>query len=242
MIASGNEDAGMADEKPAVQAFVEALWREGYAIVPNVLGETAIKNLTIGYADERAFRSTITMSRYSYGSGEYRYYRYPLPGKVDELRHHWYRLLAPIANLWNEATRLSERYPTDLDVYLASCHEKQQQRPTPLILRYEQGDFNCMHQDIYGQLAFPLQMTVGLSLPGTDYEGGETVLLEQAPRLQGRPVVLRLDRGAALIFPNRYRPRKNKAQKWVRYNVRHGVAPVTRGKRYALGVIFHDAQ
>ncbi len=224
------------------EAFESALWSDGYAIVPGVLQESATANLVGEYEDDRAFRSTITMSRHSYGSGEYRYYRYPLPEAIGAIRHHWYRLLAPVANLWNEATRNAERYPTELDAYLASCHKKGQTRPTPLILRYGQGDFNCMHQDVYGASAFPLQMTIALSRRGLDYDGGETVLLEQAPRLQAKPIILRLDRGAALIFPNRYRPRRNKAQQWARYNVRHGVATVTRGERYALGIIFHDAQ
>ncbi len=226
----------------APEAWESALWTDGYAIVPDVLQESAIATLVGRYEDDRAFRSIITMSAHSYGSGEYRYYRYPLPESIDVIRHQWYRLLSPIANLWNEATRGAERYPAELDAYLASCHEKGQTRPTPLILRYRQGDFNCMHQDVYGALAFPLQMTIGLSGRGTEYDGGETVLLEQAPRLQPKPIVLRLDRGSALIFPNRYRPRRNKAGQWARYNVRHGVAMVTRGERYALGIIFHDAQ
>ncbi len=221
--------------------MIEALWRDGYAIVPDILAESAIAKLISGYGDDRAFRSTITMARHNYGSGEYRYYRYPLPEAIDAIRHDWYRLLAPDANQWNEATRNDERYPADLDAYLAACHEKGQSRPTPLILRYAPGDFNCMHQDVYGASAFPLQMTIVLSSRGADYDGGETVLLEQAPRLQAKPVVLTIDRGAALIFPNRYRPRQNKAGQWARYNVRHGVAAVTRGQRYALGVIFHDA-
>jgi len=223
------------------QAFA-SLWHDGYAVVPKVLEQSAIAALVSGYGDDQEFRSTITMTRHSYGSGEYRYYRYPLPAAIEAMRHHWYAVLAPIANSWNEATRNSERYPEELDTYLARCHEKSQTRPTPLILRYGQGDFNCMHQDIYGASAFPFQMTVLLSRRGADYDGGETILLEQAPRLQAKPIVLTINSGAALIFPNRYRPRKNKAGQWVRYNVRHGVATVTLGQRYALGIIFHDAQ
>lgn len=229
-------------EETTAPGFQTALWRDGYAIVPGVLNESAIAPLIGGYGDNRTFRSTITMSRHNYGSGEYRYYRYALPEVIDEIRHEWYRLLAPIANLWNEATRNDERYPGELDAYLAACHEKGQPRPTPLILRYTQGDFNCMHQDVYGASAFPLQMTIMLSRRGADYDGGGSVLLEQAPRLQAKPIVLTIDRGAGLIFPNRYRPRRNKAGQWARYNVRHGVAMVTRGQRYALGIIFHDAQ
>lgn len=207
-------DPEEAAGETAEPAFERALWRDGYAILPGVLAESAIASLISGYSDERAFRSTITMARHSYGSGEYRYYRYPLPLVIDAIRRDSYRLLAPIANLWNEATRNDERYPAELDAYLALCHQKGQSRPTPLILPYAQGDFNCMHQDVYGASAFPLQMTIALSRRGADYDGGETVLLEQAPRLQAKPTVLTIDRGAGLVFPNRYRPRRNRVGQW----------------------------
>ena len=218
------------------------LWTQGYAVAKNVLDQTEINELKEQYADEAAYRSTVVMARHHFGSGEYRYYRYPLPASIQRLRQSWYARLAPIANAWNDATRVKERYPADLESYLQTCHAKGQPRPTPLILRYGPGDYNCMHQDVYGELGFPFQLTIPLSIRDTDFEGGETVLLEQAVRMQGRPTVLRLQHGAALIFPNRYRPRKNASDIWVRYNVRHGLCEITRGERYALGIIFHDAQ
>lgn len=218
-----------------------ALWSDGYAIVPDVLTPAQAAELIAGYGDDAAYRSTIDMQRHNFGRGEYRYYRTPLPPVVQRLRETWYEALAPVANAWNEATRVKERYPQTLDEYLQACHEKNQVRPTPLILHYRAGDYNCMHQDVYGELGFPFQLTIPLSARDTDFGGGETVLLDQAPRLQARPTVLRPDIGEALIFPNRYRPRKGASGNWVRYNVRHGVAPLERGERYALGIIFHDA-
>lgn len=219
-----------------------SLWEQGHALMPDALTPAQIAELKDGYSDDAAYRSTIIMARHNFGSGEYRYYAYPLPETIQTLRHTWYPQLAPIANAWNEATRVKERYPATLDEYLHICKAAGQTRPTPLILRYGPGDYNSMHQDIYGELGFPFQMTIPLSIRGDDFEGGETVLIEQAPRMQARPAVLQPQIGEALIFPNRYRPRKGSSGAWVRYNVRHGVSPITSGKRFALGIIFHDAQ
>jgi hypothetical protein len=219
-----------------------ALWQDGFAIVPGVLSVTETQELKARYADDASYRSTVVMARHHFGSGEYRYYRYPLPDAVERLREEWYAHLAPVANRWNEATRVKERYPAGLQTYLDACHRAGQNRPTPLLLRYGLGDFNCMHQDVYGELGFPFQVTVPLSVRDRDFEGGETVLLEQAPRMQARPRVLRPQCGDALVFANRYRPRKGASGNWVRYSVRHGVGEITRGERYALGIIFHDAQ
>ncbi|GAC1358394.1 MAG: 2OG-Fe(II) oxygenase [Vulcanimicrobiaceae bacterium] len=219
-----------------------ALWDDGYAVVGDALAPADAAMLVERYGDSAAYRSTIVMARHNYGSGEYRYFRYPLPEVVQNLRDRWYSALAPIANAWNEATRVKERYPARLEEYIDTCHAAGQARPTPLILRYEAGDFNCMHQDVYGELGFPFQITIPLSEPGIDFEGAETVLLQQAPRMQARPIIVRPSLGQALIFPNRYQPRKGASGAWVRYGVRHGVAPLTRGCRFALGLIFHDAQ
>ena len=226
-----------------MQSEIEsALWNDGYAIVPGVLDEQTSRSLIELYDDAAAYRGTIVMARHSYGSGEYRYYRYPLPEAVQRLRVEWYARLAPLANAWNEATRVNERYPLELQTYVDRCHANGQTRPTALILRYGPGDFNCLHQDVYGELGFPFQLTVPLSVRDEDYEGGETVLTEQAPRLQAKPIVVRPQRGDALVFSNRYRPKKGASGTWVRYNVRHGICALTRGQRYALGIIFHDAQ
>ncbi|MFN2527710.1 MAG: 2OG-Fe(II) oxygenase [Candidatus Baltobacteraceae bacterium] len=219
-----------------------ALLDEGFALVPAVLSASETAELKARYQEDHLYRSTIDMAPHHFGSGQYRYYGYQLPAAIQRLRQEWYATLAPIANRWNEATRNKERYPAELDAYIAACHVAGQKRPTPLILRYGAGDYNCMHQDVYGELGFPFQLTIPLSIRDDDFEGGETVLLEQAPRMQARPTVLRPQVGDALIFPNRYRPHKGACGKWVRYNVRHGVGTTTRGERYALGIIFHDAK
>lgn len=219
-----------------------ALWDDGFAIAPAVLSKAEIEELKSRYQEDAIYHSTIDMARHRFGSGQYRYYAYPLAAAIERLRQEWYATLAPIANRWNEATRSKERYPADLDEYIAACHAAGQKRPTPLILRYEAHDYNCMHQDVYGELGFPFQLTIPLSIRDEDFEGGETVLLEQAPSMQARPTVLRPQCGELLIFPNRHRPRKGAAGSWVRYNVRHGVGAITRGERYALGIIFHDAK
>lgn len=223
-------------------SVIDALWERGYAIAPTVLRQNEIDDLKMRYEDDCAYRNIVVMSRHNFGSGEYRYYKDPLPPVVQSLREQWYGRLAPVANAWNEATRVSERYPATLAEYIRACKEAGQTRSTPLILRYREGDYNNMHQDVYGALGFPFQLTIPLSIRGSDFAGGETVLLEQAPRLQARPTVLQPQAGDALIFPNRYLPRKGKSGAWVRYTVRHGVSPLMWGERFALGVIFHDAQ
>lgn len=223
-------------------SVIDDVWQRGYAIVPGVLQPDEIADLKMRYADDAAYRSTVVMSRHNFGSGEYRYYKNPLPQPIQVLREAWYERLAPVANEWNEATRVSERYPATLSAYLGMCAQAGQTRPTPLILRYRAGDYNNMHQDVYGALGFPFQLTIPLSVRGRDFAGGETVLLEQAPRLQARPTVVQPQAGDALIFPNRYRPRRGASGAWVRYSVRHGVSPLTQGERFALGIIFHDAQ
>jgi len=220
-------------------ALEAALLSDGYAIVPRLVGDEVCAELVAQYGDESRFRSTIVMERHNFGRGEYRYYRYPLPEHVASLRAALYRVLAPIANGWNERLRLGERYPSELDEYLDACAAAGQRRPTPLILRYRAGDHNALHQDLYGERAFPFQATVYLSAR-TDYEGGETVLTFQRPRAQTVARSLSFECGDALILANRYRPVQG-SRGVYRENVRHGVSVVRAGERHALGLIFHDA-
>jgi hypothetical protein len=211
----------------------------GYALLGGALGADTCGAVAALYEDDAPFRSTVRMHAHGYGRGEYRYFRYPLPPEIAALRADVYAHLAPLANLWNERLGRAERYPAALDAYLDRCLAAGQQRPTPLLLKYVAGDYNRLHQDVYGELAFPLQATVFLS-DRADYAGGETVLTMQRPRLQSRAEVIVPQRGDLLVFPNRYRP-VAAANGFSRENVRHGVSAVRSGTRYALGIIFHDA-
>ena len=223
---------------PAIEA---ALDDQGYATTPPLLEAEECAALGGLFTDERRFRSRIDMARYRFGVGEYKYFAAPLPEPVAALRTALYRRLAPVANRWMEALGSAERYPPDLATYLARCAVHGQTRPTPLLLRYETGGYNCLHQDLYGALAFPLQVTCVLSQVGVDYAGGEILLVEQRPRAQSRGAVIILARGEAVIFPNRHRPVKG-ARGWFRVTVRHGVSRLHSGERLSLGIIFHDAE
>jgi hypothetical protein len=192
------------------------------------------------YRDESRFRSRVDMARHRFGIGEYRYFAHPLPPLVDALRTHAYPRLAVIANRWMEALGAPERYPPDLEGLLALCRRHGQTRPTPLLLHYEAGGYNCLHQDLYGEVAFPLQITGFLGRRGLDYTGGEFLLVEQRPRVQSRGEVIDPEQGELLVFPTRYRPVAG-ARGHYRATVRHGVSRVRSGTRYTLGVIFHDA-
>ena len=193
------------------------------------------------YADEQLFRSKVVMARHGYGEGEYKYFRYPLPSIVAELRTHMWPKLAPVANRWNKAMRIDVRYPDAHAEFLARCHDAGQARPTPLILDYGVGDYNCLHQDLYGEHVFPLQVAILLSRPGKDFSGGEFVLTEQRPRRQSRPQVLPLARGDAAIFAVHHRPVQG-TRGYYRVNMRHGVSRITAGHRRTLGIIFHDGR
>jgi hypothetical protein len=193
------------------------------------------------YDDATRFRSTVVMSRYGFGSGEYKYFAYPLPAAVARLRTTLYPPLAAIANRWNEAMGIATRYPPAHAAYLERCHQAGQIRPTPLLLRYGEGDYNCLHQDLYGEHVFPLQLTVLLSQPGVAFTGGEFVLTEQRPRMQSRAEVVALGRGDAVVFAVHHRPVTG-ARGVYRVNMRHGVSRVRTGQRYTLGIIFHDAR
>ncbi len=221
-------------------AIAQSLDERGHATTPRLLEAGECAALVQLYTDERRFRSRIDMARYRFGEGEYKYFAAPLPPLVQALRVHLYRRLAPIANRWMEALGAPDRYPAELAPYLAQCAAHGQRRPTPLLLHYTAGGYNCLHQDLYGELAFPLQFTCVLSESGVDYTGGELLLVERRPRAQSRGEVIALARGEAVIFPTRFRPVAG-ARGWYRASMRHGVSRLRSGERMSLGVIFHDA-
>jgi hypothetical protein len=212
----------------------------GFAQTPRVLTESECAEFVALY-DAGSFRKRVEMGRLRYGEGEYKYFADPLPAAIAELRASLYAHLAPVANRWAEALVTGEPFPPDLPGFLARCHEKGQVKPTPLLLRYEEGGYNCLHQDLYGAVAFPLQVVFVLSRLGRDFEGGEFLLLEQRPRAQSRGEAIVVDQGEALIFPNRHRPVAG-ARGFHRVNVRHGVSTLRSGRRLSLGIIFHDAE
>jgi uncharacterized protein len=221
-------------------ALSEDLGAGGHAIVPGLLDRAACDALAAMYAAAESFRSRVVMERHAFGRGEYKYFAYPLPALVDELRTALYPQLAPVANRWHAAMRLDVRFPDNHAEFLARCHAAGQVRPTPLLLQYGKGDHNCLHQDLYGEHVFPLQVAVLLSEPGRDFTGGEFVMTEQRPRAQSRATVLPLRQGDAAIFAVHHRPVQGTRGPY-RVNLRHGVSTVRSGHRHTLGVIFHDA-
>jgi hypothetical protein len=219
-----------------------ALMAEGYAVTEPLLSPEDCVRLGGYYDDAKIeFRSTINMARYNFGRGEYKYFAYPLPSEVQHLREFFYAGLAPIANEWEQHFGKSPKWPNALSELVKQCHAEGQCRPTPLMLRYREGDYNCLHQDLYGAIHFPLQVVVMLSAPQDDFAGGELILVEQRPRMQSRPIVVNLEQGAAAIIPVRERPRKG-IRGYHRAKMRHGVGRITAGNRNTLGVIFHDAE
>jgi uncharacterized protein len=235
---------------PSVEARLQGIdWDEmarslgdrGWATTPPLLTATECEELIALYPEEARFRSRVDMARFRFGEGEYKYFADPLPPTVLALRRHAYPRLAPIADGWSVALGGKPAHPPDLDGFLAVCAERGQTRPTPLLLRYEAGGYNCLHQDLYGDVAFPLQMTCLLSRSGEDFTGGEFLLVEQRPRAQSRGEVVPLTRGQIVIFATRERPVRG-ARGAYRVALRHGVSRVTSGERYTLGVIFHNAR
>ncbi|HXY11373.1 MAG TPA: 2OG-Fe(II) oxygenase [Terriglobales bacterium] len=222
------------------KAIGAQLWEVGYALTPAFLTPEECAALIRLYPSKSVFRSHIIMARFRFGRGDYKYFDYPLPALVHQLREHSYAYLAPIANAWNRELRLREAFPAKHSDLLAICGKKGQTRATPLLLHYEAGDFNCLHQDLYGEVAFPLQLTCFLNQPGVDYEGGEFVLVEQQPRTQSKAEVITPELGQMVIFATRSRPAKGN-RGYYRVNLRHGVSKVRRGTRFTLGVIYHDA-
>jgi len=222
------------------EEIAASLDERGHVTTPPLLSAAACRDVAAQYSKDDAFRSRVVMQRHNFGRGEYKYLRYPLPAPVQQLRQAIYPHLAPIANGWRERLREAGRFPPSLDAYLAECHKAGQQRPTPLILKYEPGDYNCLHQDLYGELVFPLQLTILLSAPGEDFSGGEFLLVEQRPRAQSRGEVVPLRQGEAVIFPVHHRPVQGTRGSY-RVTMRHGVSRLRSGQRYTLGIIFHDA-
>jgi hypothetical protein len=218
----------------------DALHGVGHAVLTGLLDADACASLSAAYADDDRYRTRIDMARHGFGRGEYKYFRYPLPEVVASLRDALYARLAPVANRWQEAMRLDVRFPARHADFIARCHEAGQRRPTPLVLQYDPGDYNCLHQDLYGEHVFPLQVAVLLSEPGRDFTGGEFVLTEQRPRAQSRATVVPLRQGDAVAFAVNHRP-VNGARGAYRVTLRHGVSEVRSGRRHTLGVIFHDA-
>jgi hypothetical protein len=214
---------------------------QGNAVIEQLLEPRQCRDLTAFYPDDTRFRSRVVMSRHGFGRGEYKYFAYPLPELIQHLRTALYPGLAPIANRWNESLGIDVRFPTQHAQYLARCAKAGQTRPTPLLLQYAAGDYNCLHQDLYGELVFPLQVAILLSRPDKDFAGGEFVLTEQRPRMQSRAEVVPLQQGDAVIFAVHHRPVKG-TRGMYRVNMRHGVSRVRSGHRHTLGIIFHDAK
>jgi uncharacterized protein len=212
---------------------------QGYAILPLLAPETC-RSLAALYDQDARFRKRIVMEQHAYGNGEYKYFAYPLPDPVAALRTALYPKLAVVANAWRKILGQAELFPDSLAAYLATCHAAGQTRPTPLLLRYGPGGFNCLHQDLYGELVFPLQATVLLNAPNEDFTGGEFIMVEQRPRAQSRPIVVPLRQGEAVIFPVHHRPAIGTRGPY-RLTMRHGVSRIHSGRRHTLGLIFHDA-
>jgi uncharacterized protein len=227
-----------AFEWTAVSTHLDA---HGWAMLQRTLNADECDAVAAMYADERRFRSHVIMARHGFGRGEYKYFAYPLPPEVAALRAELYPHLAPIANRWNASMGIDVQYPPTLAHFIERCHASGQTRPTPLLLRYRGEDFNALHQDLYGELAFPLQVAILLSEPGTDFTGGEFVLTEQRPRMQSRAEVVPLRRGDAVVFAVHNRPVRG-TRGVYRVNMRHGVSRVRSGLRHTLGIIFHDAR
>jgi uncharacterized protein len=217
-----------------------ALDHDGYAVLPGLLDAKQCTALAALYDDREAFRSRVVMARHGFGQGEYKYLAYPLPPVVAGLREALYPRLAPVANRWQRQLAVKPDFPDTLDAYLKRCHAAGQTRPTPLILKYGPGDYNCLHQDLYGELVFPIQATVLLSRPGEDFAGGEFLLVEQRPRRQSKGEVVPLSQGDAVVFPVNHRPVAG-TRGHYRVTMRHGVSRVRSGQRFTLGIIFHDA-
>ncbi len=223
---------------PTVDAELD---RYGCAHVPGLMPASECDALTSLYPRDALYRSRVVMVRHGFGRGEYKYFAYPLPALIAELRETLYPHLAPIANRWNQALGIDVRYPKDHTTFLDRCHAAGQTRPTPLILQYGPDDYNCLHQDLYGEHVFPLQVAILLSAPGRDFTGGEFVLTEQRPRMQSRTEVVPLMQGDAVIFAVHGRPVQG-TRGVYRVNLRHGVSRIRSGHRHTVGIIFHDAQ
>ena len=219
----------------------ESLDSYGAAVLLGVLTPAECEKLAAQYDRDEPFRSRIVMARHGFGKGEYKYWAYPLPEIVADLRRSLFPYFSLVANRWNKTMGIDVAYPATHEAYLKECHAAGQTRPTPLLLRYEAGDFNCLHQDVYGDLVFPLQIAFLLSKPGVDFTGGEFVLTEQRPRMQSRAEVVSLSQGDGVVFAVRHRPVQGTRGPY-RVNLRHGVSRIRSGRRHTMGVIFHDGK
>ena len=222
------------------QSATESLNNSGYAIIPKLISDEDCRSLIDIYGNDAAYRKTVVMERYRYGVGEYRYFNYPLPPLVQKLRQEVYPMLAPVANNWMRVLNIDKQFPATHNELQQLCHDAGQHKPTALILKYGPGGFNTLHQDLYGDVYFPMQMVLFLTEPDEDYTGGEFVLTEQIPRAQSKAIVLKPTKGDVMIFTTNFRPVKG-SKGYYRVNMRHGVSPLHTGERYTLGIIFHDA-
>lgn len=222
-------------------AISATLDREGWAGLDGLLSKTECVKIASLYDRDDGFRSKVVMARHGFGRGEYKYFAYPLPRLVADLRETLYARLAPVANRWNDMLRSEVRFPPTHRAFVKRCHDDGQTRPTPLLLRYGEGDYNCLHQDLYGEHVFPLQVAILLSAPEKDFSGGEFVLTERRPRMQSRAIVVPIQQGDGVVFAVNQRPAKS-ARGAYRVVMRHGVSALRSGRRHTLGIIFHDAK
>lgn len=219
----------------------QGLHTKGFALVSQLLSDQQCEDLLNLYDQPGHYRKTVVMERYRFGKGEYKYFNYPLPPLVQKLREEVYPNLVPVANSWMAQLRMDKEFPPSLPELQAECHANDQLKPTPLILRYGPGGFNTLHQDLYGDVYFPIQLVLFLNQPESDYTGGEFVLTQQIPRAQSKATVLRPEKGSMLLFTTNFRPEKGK-KAYYRVKVKHGVSEILSGERHTLGIIFHDAQ
>lgn len=222
------------------QVISESMNEKGFAIIPKLLSDKQCEELINNYNTESLYRKTVVMKRYRFGLGEYKYFNYPLPKIIQKIREHTYPKLVLIANLWMKVLKIDKSFPETFEELLTLCHQNNQLKPTPLILKYGKGGFNTLHQDLYGDVYFPIQTVLFLNEPDKDYTGGEFVLTQQTPRAQSKVVVLKPRKGDMLIFTTNFRPVKG-IRGYYRVNMKHGVSEVNSGERHTLGIIFHEA-
>jgi hypothetical protein len=222
------------------EALTEGLHSKGYGLIEKLFTPQECDELVTSYSQSDLYRKTIIMERYRFGLGEYKYFNYPLPDIIQQTREQIYPKLSPVANTWMQVLNIDQHYPPSFSEFQAQCHANQQDKPTVLILKYGEGGHNTLHQDLYGNIFFPIQLVIFLTEPGVDYEGGEFVLTQQTPRAQSKAIVLQPKKGDVLLFTTNFRPIKS-TRGYYRANMKHGVSEVKSGNRYTLGIIFHDA-
>ncbi|MCU4582718.1 2OG-Fe(II) oxygenase [Acinetobacter gyllenbergii] len=222
------------------ETITEQMHQQAFALIEQVLSTELCEMLKQVYAQTELYRKTVEMQRYRFGLGEYKYFTYPLPNLIERIRHEIYPYLVPIANAWFRVLRLEHTFPSSHPEFLQQCHQQGQTLATPLILKYGQGGFNTLHQDLYGEVYFPIQLVIVLSQPNVDFSGGELVFTQQTPRAQSKAMVVQPQQGDLLIFTTQFKPEKG-SQGYYRVIMKHGVSPIHRGERYSLGIIFHDA-